>query len=676
MEYVTLRIGLMVLWLAVSLQLSVQTVDAKPGQYSIRFKDDLGIPLDLKLKNNQNSTTVRFNCESTWKPTGGALHLFIEHSPDFDGSRSFLSVTLNYGILRSLRLDESNARRTEVIIPLPAAMLRPENDLVFAVQQYSARESIPVATTIKPDSYIVVQFEETKPALDLKYLPSPLVDPYSYRQNRISVVQPIRPTSETIEATALLIANFANRSAEPIEVRTVRSIDEATGSVLIVGSPKEQPQLKSVASALPQIIREGEGIIALTSGRGSAFTPILIVTATGPEGIVKAAHALVQRTFRPSGTLARISEDTRLIGRQPREWKDHIPRKNHFTLEDINLRELKVGSEDDPLTVRLDTTPDVKFLNYGHTATLKFGLTSNKVIQGSRINIHLNESLLKSVDASELAGESGLNVDLRIPRKLLRQHNVLRIAWQGSNHESVEPGFWLLPSSEFDLPRDYTAKVPDLGLLRSGFFPLGLRSDLSDSVILLPDKGGEEAIPALLDLASRLGRLQPSDRLLFRVCRTSELRAEEKTSFNLISLEVGDLPRSNAARGASAMVQESISASNSQKYVLKVLATSPSALRSTVRTVFADGTINELRGDTAYVYPDKLAYFTVNPSYKLEEYSYLTHLQVWLKENWVALPVILALASSLLFIALRLILIQYKNRKDALPTGGAATSAP
>ena len=124
------------------------------------------------------------------------------------------------------------------------------------------------------------------------------------------------------------------------------------------------------------------------------------------------------------------------------------------------------------------------------------------------------------------------------------------------------------------------------------------------------------------------------------------------------------------------MVQESISPWNSQKYLLKLIATSPSALRAAVRTVFAEGTLDDLRGDTAYVYPDRLAYFTVNPTQRIEEYSYLTHLQVWLKENWVALPVILALASVLLFIALRLILIQYKNRKDVLPTGGTAASAP
>jgi hypothetical protein len=71
MKYVTARIGLILFWLAVLLLISGRTAEDQPAQYSIRF-----IAADLKLKNNQNSTTVRFNCESTWKPTGVALHLF------------------------------------------------------------------------------------------------------------------------------------------------------------------------------------------------------------------------------------------------------------------------------------------------------------------------------------------------------------------------------------------------------------------------------------------------------------------------------------------------------------------------------------------------------------------------------------------------------------------------
>jgi hypothetical protein len=45
------------------------------------------------------------------------------------------------------------------------------------------------------------------------------------------------------------------------------------------------------------------------------------------------------------------------------------------------------------------------------------------------------------------------------------------------------------------------------------------------------------------------------------------------------------------------------------------------------------------------------------------EYSYSTHLQAWLRENWIALPLILTTISCLLFVGLRLALAQYKNRK-------------
>ena len=71
----------------------------------------------------------------------------------------------------------------------------------------------------------------------------------------------------------------------------------------------------------------------------------------------------------------------------------------------------------------------------------------------------------------------------------------------------------------------------------------------------------------------------------------------------------------------------------------KLLATSPSAGCDRRFVPFSPrDACNDLHGDTAYVYPDRLAYFTVNPTQRIEEYSYLTHLQVWLRENWVALP--------------------------------------
>src|SRR5262249_9344130 len=130
------------------------------GQYSIQFKDQLKISNDLRLTGRFGSQSVRFDCESAWKPAAGsALHLFIHHSGKVYGRRSFLSVTLNYGVLRSLRLDEDNQSVTEVIIPLPPAMLRSENEIVFSVEQFAASgTSSDTWTAIKPSSFVTIQY--------------------------------------------------------------------------------------------------------------------------------------------------------------------------------------------------------------------------------------------------------------------------------------------------------------------------------------------------------------------------------------------------------------------------------------------------------------------------------------------------------------------------------------
>ena len=198
------------------------------------------------------AAVVRFACESAWKPvTGSALHLFISHSPDLDGSRSFLSVTLNYEILRSLRLDEFNQSTAEVTIPLPPEMLRGDNEIRFSVEQFSSvHRSTEIWTAIKPSSFITIQYDESRPTLDVSLLPSPLVDRRSYRLQQLSVLLPNRPSSQTLEATALLIANYSAGLGEALTIQPVRSIDAASDRLLIVGTPEEQP-LRLLANQLP-----------------------------------------------------------------------------------------------------------------------------------------------------------------------------------------------------------------------------------------------------------------------------------------------------------------------------------------------------------------------------------------------------------------------------------------
>src|SRR6266508_1171624 len=78
----------------------------RQSEYAIRFKDHLRLASDLTLTATVTYASITFRCESRWRPSRASrLHLFIAHSPNLDGNRSFLSISLNYGILRSLRLD-------------------------------------------------------------------------------------------------------------------------------------------------------------------------------------------------------------------------------------------------------------------------------------------------------------------------------------------------------------------------------------------------------------------------------------------------------------------------------------------------------------------------------------------------------------------------------------------
>src|SRR5262245_47956516 len=230
-----IAVGKNCLFAMVFLILVTRPVESSVGRYLIQFSEHLKVSSDLKLEGIRTTSSVEFSCESSWKPiSGSTLHVFIEHSRNLDGNRSFLSVTLNYGVLRSVRLDDHNQSATEIAIPLPPEMLQLKNEIVFSVEQFpEAPGSGELWTAVKPSSFIAVQYEQNRPALDLSLFPSPLVDPLSYRAQELWVLLPVRPSSQTVEATAQLIATLAANLREPLTVRPVRSVNDASGPLLI-----------------------------------------------------------------------------------------------------------------------------------------------------------------------------------------------------------------------------------------------------------------------------------------------------------------------------------------------------------------------------------------------------------------------------------------------------------
>lgn len=669
------------------------------GQYQIRFNQDLGFREDLRLSGNAASASVRFFCEAQWKPVAGSrLHLFVDHSPDLDGDRSFVSVSLNYGVLRSLRLDSQNANNAEILIPLPPELLKPRNELRFSVTQHvRSGSSTRPWTAIKAASSIVVQYEETAPQLDLSLFPSPFIDPHSYRPKRIALLVPEIAESPTLEANALLVANLCSRAgAQPVQVSLVRAVQNARDPLLIVGTPWEQPELglEEMETGLKVEMRserrfltlsdgalldESEGVIEIRRN-SSTRIPVLVVTANSSAGVLKGVRALLAHPAQLSGRSMRVVQEQALSPKKSRDWRGFIPPDNRFTLADLDLtaerRSIESGQA---FRLPLRAPPDARFLEYGHRITLRLQLLPLSNLSASALEVYLNATLLGRHAAADIFRGTRATLSLDVPAQLLRGDNTLELLWRpGPDSDDSGASLELLQDSEFYLPRDYRVELPNLALLQQHLFPFSLRADLSDTIVLLPDSVGPGLFGALIELARSLGERAPSERLAFRVKRQREVSDDLKRTASFVVLSADDatpkpdgffggwkpLPWIEKLKGTPTL-QTWLSASNRQRSILLFRASSIAALSDAVALGFSDRILRQLEGDSAYLTARGPVCFRMAAPRRFQEFAYLTRLEAWMRMHWIALPVVLTLASGILFVGLRLALGHYRRSREA-----------
>ena len=326
--------------------------------------------------------------------------------------------------------------------------------------------------------------------------------------------------------------------------------------------------------------------------------------------------------------------------------------------------------------------PDARFLPYGHRATLAFeALPGLATDAKADLEVYWNDVLLRQVPMEHYAGSRGFVLSASIPAPALRPDNVLTVAWNGRSGASG-PFVMLRGTSTLFLPREYVVELPDLALLQSALYPFSLRADLSGLVIGVPQ--GEEWMPALCELATVIGRLVPAERFLLRVAPNSEALAAGGR--DVILLEEGDdpgpLPLPDLTRlprgtswGRLPFLQEVESPRGDGRYVLRIRARTPALLRVAARSLGEAAVRQRLSGDTAFLAAEGPLNFRLGPRRTIAEISYLTRLGAWLREHWLALPLILAATSGLLFVGLRLALGRYRWRR-LLRRPAIASSGP
>jgi hypothetical protein len=378
------------------------------------------------------------------------------------------------------------------------------------------------------------------------------------------------------------------------------------------------------------------------------------VSGESAAGVLRAARGLFDVRSEVPVSVARIGPPAIRVT-ETRSWRGFVPPSSRFSLQDMEADDVRIrpGARG-AAVIPLDATPDARFLNYGFQARLFFDLRPASGSDHSFLEVFLNDRSLGRFAVRDVSTGSKASLRVNAPGHLLRNRNVFKVLWDTESGDMDGEG-WLLRSSEFYLPRYYSAELPDLSLLREHFYPFSLKPDLSDTVIVMPDAIDEDIYATLIELSAHLGALLPSDSVSFTLRRNSENAKLTGTGSHFIILDI--------QRGQPT-VQEMASPWDPQKYVLRMTAGTSAALRQLADRFFSEGIFNRLEGDTFYLAQSQPVMRRVAPPQSIEEHFYLTRIEAWLRSNWLALPLILVAVSVLMFIALRLALNQYRMRSN------------
>jgi hypothetical protein len=652
-------------------------------RFAIRFSEHLGLG-DLRLTGVRATRQVEFPWPLDWSPkAGGELRLRFEHSPALDAERSFLWVVLNHGVLRSVRLDGQNAGPTELTIPVDPELLREDNQLVISAEQFTSDGTAEATwTLVSSESSLSIPFERRRVEWTLGDLPEPILRRASYEERRLTVLLPSGPSLVTLEATARTLASLTARVAPArVSLSFARSLAEITTPAVVVGTTREQPelhQLGELGGAAAKASRT-TGVLALVREAGPKAQPLLVVTGEEPAAVARAALALFGGPLAKGKALLLLPLEPARPPAEARRWRGFIPPSNGFPIDEAGDARAELAvTADLPARVRMKALPDVRFLPYGHRATLVFqALPALESDPKAVLEVYWNDRLLRQVPMEGKAPGRTFTISAPVPAAAMRRENVLTAAWNGRSG-APGPFVMLRGDSSLFLPREYAVELPDLALLRSGFYPFSLRADLSDTFVGVSEDVG--AMPPLCELAATLGRLVPSERFLFRVVPLRQAMAGRghhalllETAQDPVLLPLPDakrLPRGDLV-GRLPFVQELESALGSGRYVLRLRAPTPAVLRAAVRSLGEPSILERLSGDTAFLPAEGPVVFRLGARRPVVEIDYLTRLEAWLRAHWLALPLILAAVSGLLFAGLRLVLEQGRSRP-----GGTSRAGP
>ncbi|MEL7315173.1 MAG: cellulose biosynthesis cyclic di-GMP-binding regulatory protein BcsB [Cyanobacteria bacterium J06559_3] len=543
---------------------------ALPGEYVLEFNRSPVVEDRLRFEGIYDEARLWFTRPRNWEPQSVKVLLRYRHSAALYATRSNMTVLVNGTSIGSVPLNRKQGELGDAVFEIPSRLIRDYNEVVIAALQNNS----PTCTQdpfdpslwseVLPDSKLVFDFQPQPVPLDFQQYPYPIVDVLSLEPNRVSYLKPTE-IEETWLTSASRLHSSLGRIVDyrPLDTRVIAELDdlEVGEHLVVIGTPTAQPALADLNLPLPleaNQLLDGEGkplpaatgVLVLTTALEDQV-PVLVATGNGPEGVAKATQFLVQSRDEAiaTGQAILVNQLAEVPSPAPREWPEYLPSREVFQLKELNtfnqqpFEDVTVwGSQAPAMEFDFRALPDDQFLP-GSTMQLNYSY-------GPQINPLTSQVEVKidgvAIGGERLRSEDGAmreSINLDLPTELIKPYSKVQVNFRLDPRERrscsrvTDQQLWgtIHADTQFELPRQVAAWLPDLKLLRYGF-PFAAPQDLSQTAIALPDTPTDDDLLLMLEISERLGRVSKADSVQLATYRVSQVTETIRENNHLIAI--------------------------------------------------------------------------------------------------------------------------------------------
>jgi cellulose synthase (UDP-forming) len=504
-------------------RLSAQPVkQAAPTRtfHSVIAVADTGLNRGMDLRGWDGAANTSFVFSASQVTQSGMLHLRYRFSPEMIPDKSFLTVSFNGTTLTNLVMPKESAKADAGLlnsdIPIPADLLAAQNTLdVHLRGHYVAKCEDPndarLWAKIDPTSTLEVTGVLLPVASDLANLPAPFYEKeQTIASTPIQFALPADPSSTLLEAAGVLSSWFGVQANSHHLTFPVTLGSLPVGNVVVVA--------RNDSALLASLGQHSQGShLAMIENPADNLGRVLVVSADTDSQLLAVARTIAQgKKF--SGDAADVVPSplppARHVGDAPR-WVQTTKASSLWSYTQTN--ELSTNGSQ-PVASYVRIPPDLYF---GDQDTVKLQLQYSAAhlapTQTAYMRVVANGSQVTYIPLAQKSGANSIqNTEIPVPVGYLRPfantllfefifadktHRDLCTAIPPSNATGT-----ILPSSNLDLHEfPHWTSMPDLELFANAGFPFTRFSDLSRTIVVLPDHPSAREITATLDLLAYFG---------------------------------------------------------------------------------------------------------------------------------------------------------------------------